>query len=91
MGKNEVRSFSMPKIVGKERAAALIVAPPEARYLCYQWQRLRDHWLIVTVDGNQVEIYGGQSLLVHVPRPGFTFSLDGECREVVTEEGLLVQ
>jgi hypothetical protein len=85
--------YSTPEIEGKERQCVLfIVVTPggQVAYRASRWGRFERHWLIELQDGNQVELHNDPPLLIHIPKPGFTFELDGTCRETRSESKLVV-
>lgn len=83
--------YSMPDIEGMERQCVLIVVPSaNASYRAHRWGRSGGHWLVEMQDGNQVEIHHEPPMLIHIPKPGFTFELDGTCREVRTTSTLVI-
>lgn len=86
------RMYSTPEIEGIERQCVLIVVPSAgASYRTYRWGRSDRHWLIEMIDGNQIEIHNDPPMLIHIPKPGYTFELDGTCREVQSTSRLVVQ
>jgi hypothetical protein len=89
----QVKMFSTVEQEGMERACILFLVPTHSgnmAYLCYRWGKFPDHWLLETPKGDQVEVHGHVTCIVHVPKPGFTFDLDGTCREVRPESKLVV-
>jgi hypothetical protein len=85
------RMYSTPEIEGMEQQCVLIVVPAaNASYRAHRWGRSERHWLVEMEDGNQVEIHGDLGVLIHIPKPGHTFNLDGSCREVRSTSTLVV-
>jgi hypothetical protein len=87
------RMYSTPEVEGVERQCVLFVvatANGQAAYRGSRWGRSDRHWLIELQDGNQVEIHNDPPLLIHIPKPGYTFELDGTCREVRAIEKAVV-
>jgi hypothetical protein len=86
-------SYSTPLVENVERACVLVVIPGltgNITYRCVRWQNVGPHWVIETPDGDQVEIHGGPAILIHIPRAGYTFELDGTPREVRHLEPVVV-
>jgi predicted NAD/FAD-dependent oxidoreductase len=85
------RMYSTPEIEGIEQQCVLIVCPTlNASYRVHRWGRSEKHWLLELQDGSQVEIHNDPPLLIHIPKPGLTFELDGTCREVRATSTLVV-
>jgi hypothetical protein len=83
--------YSTPEVEGLEQQCVLIVVPSaNATYRVHRWGRSEKHWLLELENGHQVEIHHDPALLIHIPKPGWTFELDGTCREVQTTSKLVV-
>ncbi len=85
--------YSTPEVEGIERATILFVIPTAAgnvNYRCVRWSRISGHWLLETPDQDQVEIHGAPICFIHIPKPGWTFNLDGTCRELHKDESAVV-
>lgn len=87
------RMYSIPETPGFERGCVLIAIPTPSGQITYRghrWGTADKHWLIELVDGNQVEIHNQPTILIHIPKPGYTFELDGTCHELQSTSGLVV-
>lgn len=86
-------SYHTPEVEGMERAAVLFVLVTPGgnlSYRCHAWEIARHVYTLEMVDGNQVEIHNPICLLLHIPRPGWTYELDGACRELKKAEPKVV-
>lgn len=93
MKTNKSESYGTPEIEGVERQCILFMVPTvggNATYRCHRWQNLGSHWVLETVNGDQVEVWGAHVYLIHIPKPGFTYELDGTCREVQKTSSLVM-
>jgi hypothetical protein len=86
-------AYTMPIVPGVERACVLVVIVTPGgnmSYRCFAWEVGPGIYTLELVDGNQVEIRNPQSVFFHIARPGYTFELDGTCRELKKEEPKVV-
>jgi hypothetical protein len=85
----KAKAYTMPIVPGVERACVLFViltSGGNISYRCFAWEVEPRVYTLEMVDGNQVEIHNPVSVLIHIPRAGYTFELDGTCRELKKEE-----